>query len=451
MNFANKRIKKLSKSDIILEKIKQYAYIETLSLVGIFLLIGYLINPQDVCFVETQISYALILLAILTLFHGFENGLIAIGMLSGAMWFFYPEFPYTDFLVLLLMTMIFSEFHYYWTKKIKELQVEANYKTTKLNELSKAFYTLKISHDQLEKNYVVKPMSIRSAIEDIVTDTQLMQKDKTDENIARFYTNFLLLLEKSFNVNSALIIHKNRGHEDEELSAQNAAVTYSSLCEEYSKEEISRSYLFNRALHFKQPVYISDKAGEPTLESKEDSKFLVAIPFTLGNHVASVLLIDRMPFMSFNKENLISISILLEYLSISISHTNTPDDFYTIVAVQESAFTYEYNRLRYIHDKYGVNSSLMVLKLESELQTLKVHKQILQMLRALDLVTLAHYGEFHYIILLFPLSDESSALGFLKRLKHNIKYEKDKAFETMHFGLEQIELMNNYIEDNYDK
>jgi len=451
MNFANKRIKKLSKTDIILNKIKKYAYLETIVIVSIFLFIGYIFNPNDICFVQTQVSYALILLAVITLFHGFENGLVTIGMFSIAMWFFYPEFPYTEFLVLLMMTMIFSEFHYYWTKKIKELQVEANYKTTKLNELSKAFYTLKISHDQLEKNYVVKPMSIRNAIENIIQSDEKLEDMSINEKTTQFYKNFLFLLEKSFSVNSALIIHKNQGHKEEELTAENSSVTYSPLCEEYSKDEILSSYLLNRAMHFKQPVYISDKTGEPSLNSKEDSRFLVAIPFISANHVSSVLLIERMPFMAFNKENLISISILLEYLSISISQNTIPQDSYEISAVEDTNFTYEYNRLRYIYDKYSVNSTIMIIKIESELQTLKVKNKIEQMLRALDMVTVTQYNDFHYIILLFPLSDSSSALGFLKRLKHNIKYVKDKQFETMHFKINQLTLLNKYIEDNYEK
>ncbi len=451
MNFTNKRIKKLSKSDILLNKIKKYAYLETISIVVFFLFIGYIFNPQDVCFLETQISYTLILLAIITLFHGFENGLMAVGMLAAAMWIFYPQFPSTDFLILLMMTMIFSEFHYYWTKKIKELKVEANYKTTKLNELSKAFYTLKISHDQLEKNYVVKPMSIRNAIEEIIGNNRHLDRDKSDENREKFYKEFLALLEKSFNVNSALILHKSQEYENEELSAQNTAITYSAVCEKYAKDEIFNSYLFNRATRFKQPVYISDKDGEPTLHAKEDSKFLVAIPFGMGDNISSVLLIDKMPFMSFNRENLISISILLEYFSISISQINISKNFYKISSVGNIDFTYEYNRLRYIYDKYNVNSSMMVLKLESELQTLKVHKTILQMLRALDLVTISKYNNFHYIILLFPLSHSSSALGFLKRLQHNIKYDKDREFESMQFKLNQIELLNKYIEDDYGK
>ena len=451
MNFTNKRIKKLSKKDILLNKIKRYAYLETISIVSVFLFIGYIFDPQDICFIEKQVSYALILLAIITLFHGFENGLIAIGMLATAMWIFYPQFPSTDFLILLMMTMIFSEFHYYWTKKIKELKVEANYKTTKLNELSKAFYTLKISHDQLEKNYVVKPMSIRSAIEEIIGNNRHLDKDKSDENREEFYKEFLVLLEKSFNVNSALILHKSQDNANEELSTQNTTITYGTVCEKYAKNEIFNSYIFTRAIRFKQPIYISDKEGEPAPYTKEDSKFLVAIPFSMGDKVSSVLLIDKMPFMSFNRENLISISILLEYFSISISKINIPNNFYRISSVEDIEFTYEYNRLRYIYDKYNVNSSMMILKLESELQTLKVHKTILQMLRALDLVTVSKYNSFHYIILLFPLTDSSSALGFLKRLQHNIKYDKDREFESMQFKLNQIELLNKYIEDDYGK
>ena len=438
---------------MLLNKIKKYAYLETIGIVTFFLFIGYIFNPQDICFIKTQVSYALILLAIITLFHGFENGLMAVGMLAVAMLIFYPQFPSTDFLILLMMTMIFSQFHYYWTKKIKELKVETNYKAAKLHELSKAFYTLKISHDQLEKNYVVKPMSIRSAIEEIIGDNRDHNKDKSNENREEFYKEFLALLEKSFNVSSALILHRNQEYTNEELSAQNTAITYSSVCEKYAKDEIFNSYLFNRAIRFKQPVYISDKEGEATLDTREDSKFLVAVPFpyAMEDNISSVLLIDKMPFMSFNRENLTSISILLEYFSISISQVNIPNNFYKISSVKDIEFTYEYNRLRYIYDKYNVNSSMMILKLESELQTLKVHKTILQILRALDLVTVSKYNNFHYIILLFPLSDSSSALGFLKRLQHNIKYDKDREFESMQFKLNQIELLNKYIEDDYGK
>jgi len=447
MIFAHKRIKKISKLDIFLNKVKRYAYLETISIVGVFLLVGYFISKQDICFVHKQISYVLILLAIITLFHGFENGLVAIGMLSLSMWAFYPEFPYIDFLVTLMMTMIFSEFHYYWTRRIKELTVEANYKAAKLNELSKAFYTLKISHDQLEKNYVVKPMSIRNAIESIITTAKELQTDDTNERTAKFYKNFLALLEKSFNINSGFIIYKN--NINHQLIKENSNITYSSTCEEYSKDEIMNSYLVDRAIQFKQPIYISDAVGEPSLENKENSRFLVAIPFVLENNVNSVMVIDRMPFMAFNKENLISISILLEYLSLAIIKNKTLTNSYHINKVTDDDFTYEYNRLRYIAENYLVDSTIMVIKIDNELQTKKVHEKIKQMLRSLDIATVVRHKKSSFIILLFPLSDDSSALGFLNRLKHNIKDDYYKQFQNMNFSTKELDLLNEYIEDDY--
>lgn len=450
MNFAQKRIKKLSRKEIILNKIEKYAYIETFSIVGVFLLFGYLFNPQDICFVHTQVSFVLIILAVITLFHGFENGLIAIGMISVSMWLFYAEFPYVEFLIILMMTMIFSEFHYYWTKKIRELKVEAEYKGAKLHELSKAFYTLKISHDQLEKNYVVKPMSIRNAIEGIIKTAKELDSRDLDYKNSAFYEHFLALLERSFSVNSSFIVYKNEHHNDEVLSGTNSSVAYSSMCETYSKEEIMSSYLVTRAIEFQKPIYISDAAGEPSTHEKEDSKFLVAIPFTNAKNVQSVLVIDRMPFMAFNKENLISITLLLEYLSITMNKNKTLENAYAIEQLADDEFKYEYNRLRYIYDTFSVDSALMAIKIDNKLQTKKVHEKIIEMLRSLDVATLIENDETSFIILLFPLSDNASAVGFLNRLKHNLNNEKDKKFETMHFQIKELDLLNQYIRDDYN-
>ncbi|WP_297443355.1 PelD GGDEF domain-containing protein [Sulfurimonas sp.] len=449
MNYTNKRIKKLSKSDILLNKLRKYAYLETLVIVGIFLFVGYLINPADIAFVHTQVSYLIIILAIITLFHGFENGLLAVGVVSLAMWFFYTPFPSIEFLVSLMMTMIFSEFHYYWTKRIRELKVEADYKATKLDDLAKAFYTLKISHDQLEKNYVVKPMSIRNAIENIANTTKEIKTNNINKKNALYYEKFLALVEKSFSVNSALVIYLDDNHHEDILSVENALVTYSTTAEKYPKEEIFNSYVVDKALNVKQPVYISDKAGEPTLTSEQESHFLVAMPAVQNNKVSAVLVVERMPFMSYNRENLISIAILLEYLAIEISKEHTLQMIDKITNVHDDTFTYEYNRLQYLKDMYNVDSSIMVLKISNELQTIKVHEKIIHMLRSLDMSTQVQHNKFHYIIILFPLSDKSSAQGFLKRLKHNIKNEKDKEFETMNFTMNQLELINSYIQDSY--
>ena len=164
MKINNSRLQEKSKLDLLVEKLHAHAYIETLVILFSYLLVGWLINPDDICILNGQISYILILLSVITLFHGFETGLLSISILAIFMWFFYSTFQYVEFLTALMMTLIYGQFHYYWTRRINDSEISSEYKSTKLDELSKSFYALRISHDQLEKNYVIKPMSLRNTI-----------------------------------------------------------------------------------------------------------------------------------------------------------------------------------------------------------------------------------------------------------------------------------------------
>jgi hypothetical protein len=442
MKHITKRIKKLSQLEYLVKKIRRYSYLETFTLITAFLIIGYTVDPQDICLTQEKIPYLLILLAILTLFHGFESGFIAMTLISLSMWLFYERFPYVPFLVYLMMVLIFSEFHYYWTKKIRELTIGDDYKASKLDELSKAFYSLKISHDQLEKNYVLKPMSIRSAIEMII-----LNRDKNDLQ----YLDFLILLEKSFSLQSGFIIHKTDHHHDKTLTPQNSLISYTRSYEKDEKEDlIFDDYIVTQALSRKKPVFISDATKNPTLDTAGESRYLAAVPTVYNNEVLSLLVIERMPFMAFNKENLISIAILLEYLSIDIYKEKTLQHSAKITSIfSEKSFIYEYNRLKYLQQKYKIDSTLLIMKIDNELQTKRVFEKIQRLLRSLDIVTQTKNKEIYYLVVLFPLNDQAVALGFLNRLLYNLKREKDKQFEHMIFSIKQEKLIYQYITDDY--
>ena len=451
MQLPNKRKKELSKHAAFITFFQEYAYAETLVILGLFFLIGYLISPQDICLLHQDVPYLIILLTVITLFHGFQSGFFAMAMVSFCMWYFYTKFPYIDFLIHLLIVMIFSEFHYYWTKAIRELKLDNEYKASKLDELSKAFYSLKISHDQLEKNYVLKPMSIRSAIEEIFEQDTTLKSDDTDEKNEHYYQKFLTLLEKSFHVESGFIVYKLHHYDKEFLSEKSSAVLYSSVCEAYEKNEIFDDYLLNKAINYKQPIYISDELGNPDINVNEDSNFIAAIPSVYNDKVIAVLVIERMPFMSFNRENLTSIAILLEYISISIFQHNLLSETQEMVIIKDKEFRYEFIRLHHIYTIYKVDSTLMAIKLTNELQTLRVSEKIKHMLRSLDLVTTIKENNFYFIVLLFPLNDKSAAMGFMNRLLDTIENEKDKQFEYMTFSIHSTKLLNNYLRDNYNE
>jgi len=451
MKIKSGRIQEKSKLTRAVDFLKKYSYLETSTIIIFYLVVGYLINPQDICLLNAQASYILILIAIVTLFHGFENGLLAVGILSIAMWYFYPVFQYIDFLMILLMTLLFSEFHYYWTKKIKEAEISSDYKGAKLDELSRAFYGLKISHDQLEKNYVVKPMSIRHSIEKIVTmNSDVKTQEDVDTQNKTYYQNFLIMLEKSFNVNSGFVIYKKDTQHDNILDVENILTSYGTNSQEHINQEILDDYLVDMAISRKQAIYISDDKGEPTLAKDKNSKFIAAIPSVINDVVVSVLVIEKMPFMAFNRENLTSVAILLEYFTLEILEKNTLRLWDEVSIIKEEKFRYEYARMKHLYLEFDVNSIVLVLRIKSELQSAKIYEKIKKMLRSLDMVTRVDENGLYYIALFFPLHDQSAALGYLNRLLNSIEEEKDKKLDYMTFDMKQTELLNKYLREDYD-
>jgi len=442
-----KRLGDRLKSNRLIQLLRKYSYVETLFLIAIFLISGYFFSPDDICLTQKDVPYLLILLAIVTLFHGFESGILALGIIAFVMWFFYESFPYVHFLVNLLMVMIFSEFHYFWTKQIKELKTTNEYTTTKLDELANAFYSLKISHDQLEKNYVLKPMSIRSAIEEILHHDR--EQDVQDESF--YFSDFLALLEKSFHLQGGFILYAKGESKDEYLTQENSHITYSSTSETYTKEEIFKEYLVDKAINYKQAVYVSDDEGNPTLKKKlEDSNFLAAIPVVYNKKILALLVIEKMPFLAFNRENLISLAILFEYLLITALKEKLLKQSKQLLFIQEREFRYEYIRTSMLHQKYNVTSTLMVFKIKNEIQSVKIFEKAQHMLRSLDILTQYKSPKgLYFILFLFPLNDKAAAIGFLNRLLSNLEDERDKKFEHMLFRVYEEELIQKYIEDDY--
>ncbi|MEA2091804.1 MAG: PelD GGDEF domain-containing protein, partial [Campylobacterota bacterium] len=180
-------------------------------------------------------------------------------------------------------------------------------------------------------------------------------------------------------------------------------------------------------------------------------EYIAAIPAMQENEVVSVLVIKRMPFMAFNRENLTSISILLEYFSIEIRNKNILSVHDEISIVPDEQFRFEYARLKHLFKKYKVDSILLVLRIDNELQATRIYEKIVKMLRSLDMVSMVEQNDLYYVTLLFPLHDKAAALGYLNRLLNSLNEEKDKEFNYMTFNLSQTELLNKYLREDYGK
>ena len=456
MSSKNQRLKEKTKLDTASKLIHEYAYAETLALVSLFLLIGYYVDPKDICLLNANIPYIILILTIITLFHGFESGVLALTIISLAMWFFYPSFDYMHFLTFLLMTLLLSQFHYYWTMRLQRAEVDADYKSHKLAELSRAFYTLKISHDQLEKNYVVKPMSIRNAVKYILNlNEKIAHDDSVHEKQRAYHTNLLELLEKSFNLTTGHLLYlqgalSQENLQEKEFKEENLGVVSIGTDEKVKVSTFLQDYIVDKAIARKSPVYISDETGEPTVTNKEQSKYLAAIPSLINDTIVSVLVIEKMPFMFFNREYLTSMTIIHEYFTLETYKTVQIVDFSEVELIDDKEFKFEIYRMKELYERFHVDSVLLVLRMTSELRAMRLMDRLEKMLRALDMLHLVTYEERYYITILMPMHDKASAVGLLNRLRTTLEDEEDQKFDHMIFNMRQLKLLNKYYKNDYE-
>jgi hypothetical protein len=425
-----------SRSKLNLAKfLAKFEFLESIFIIVIYLTIGYYLNHNDICMINYKFPIIFVVLAVLILFYGIQIGILSIFIFAIVIYLNYKPFPIETFLAIFAISLTFVQFNYIWKKRIEEAELNAEYKDEKLSELSNAFYSLKISHDQLEKNYIIKPMSIRLILEQLIDELINFKSTGVVSVNEMLYFKLLEILKQSFHLKKGIVIFSK--DIKQEVSLDNLII--SSLGKNsYTKEDILNNYIVNQAMVKKMPVFLSN-------ENTYETEFLAAIPTLYKDRVINVLIIEDMPFTSFERENLTSISIILQYVSIEVlkyqffGQENRCIDF-----IEDRDFKFELNRLLSIYDSFKKTSSLMVFILHSEIDAIKLYEFIEKSLRALDKVTFLKRNNMFYVIVLFPLNEKEVAVGFLNRLKSNLK-NNNYYKEYMIFDLSRLDLFYEYI------
>ena len=290
------------------------------------------------------------------------------------------------------MTLILGEFHFYWYRKNLKASQELYYAQLKLDEITRAFYTLKLSHDQLERTYVTKPMSLRSAISNI---EKIAKREKE-----RAVHEFLQFVKINFSVESSVLVFMER----KKIESSYGEADFS-----------SDDPMVEKAISSQSAVYISEA------ESETGSRYLAVLPFfnTQEHRPHALFCIEKMPFLAFNRDNLIAISILVSYF-IDELHKMVNLKNIDIDLPVDDDMLYEILRLNKFHQKFGVNATLLIFKVSDQLLSHLLDEKIKKSLRALDM-----YSQFtqskgenvqNIFFLLFPFADTPSAQGFVNRL-----------------------------------
>ena len=400
----------------------KYAYIETFILVCVYLAVGYWLSPDDICLLNHSILPLAILLAVVTLFHGITSGLLAIVMIGIAMKFGYAQFDYRSFLGLLVLVLIFGEFHYYWNKVISRLEGEAAFNREKLQELGNAFYMLKISHDQIERSYIVKPMSIRNSIS-VIKKEFYDTGDRSD-----CYQNFIKMLKKTFSIEKAVLVEI-----ENERTYKTLAISHDT--EDFDPDDL----LVKDAYEKQQPLYVSD------FKYHVGSRYLAAIPSVVHDRVVGMFIIEKMPFLSFNKDTLVSISILTDYIFIESKKVFILKNMNAYFPQFGENFRFETYRVHKIWEQSGVLSSLLVFRTSDDLTMHRVEEIMRKNLRTPEVLDRIEINGIHILAVLFPFNDTAFIDGFMERINRAKDIESILGLESIRISISQLELLHSFV------
>ncbi|MCX7738318.1 MAG: hypothetical protein N2Z80_02730 [Hydrogenothermaceae bacterium] len=373
----------------------KFLIIEIMIFILIIYVIGSFINKEDPLFLNSELNFLfhLLPLSIMTLFYGMFAGLVYFSLFSGVSLLIYGSLNHTYYLSLLLFLLIFSEFWFYWDKRLKEYRERYIYADEKLRDMARNLLLVKLSHDQLERFYVTKPISIRKLIFDIRKDI-LSNKDK-DEVLKRVFD----LVVANFNLEKAGLF---------ELDEKNNLIHRLNTggLTEADKDDSLVKY----AIEDQNITYITEIVKE------EFTKYICVIPFSENSEVKYLLVIEKMPFLNLNLDTLLSINLIVEYVLKEFSDLKMIERIYKRFREFGVEFLKEVERMNYMYNKFRIESTVVYMYVNDVEET--VPDMVIGNTRGLDVSTKLEFTSqnFQGIAILLPFTDLYGANMFIKRV-----------------------------------
>ena len=396
----------------------KFVIAETVLFATILMGIGIYTNSKDPLFIYSSVNPYVILSLSLTLFYGLLGGLIFIGSSIPFFYFFYHNFPVKFLLWDLLLVLIAGEFFFYWKKKIQLAEEESAYFKDKLRKQTTDFILLKLSHDQLERHYLIKPVSIRSVLE------QIKQHIIKDKNTA--LKNLLNIINEAFNVEKGnFYLLTNNGFKE---------VGYIGKSEPLDTNDP----LVKEAIEVGKTVFVSSRF--------EKTKYLAVIPvFDPKNEdeIVALFTLKEIPFRYLNADNILSINVALIWFIAELKKGEAARKLLEKIPYLPLEFAVEVETLRKLNLKFDIDSYIVIFKIEKEYFDLIDFIQ--RRIRGIDIAFYKKDEKTDSFLLyvLLPLSPLPSAEGFVKRIIKEVKRQIGKE------AIEKIDIkylkVDNYI------
>ncbi|MBC7962990.1 MAG: PelD GGDEF domain-containing protein [Steroidobacteraceae bacterium] len=384
---------------------KAVPWLETVGITLLAPAIGALLDGSDPFFLKATFPWLWFGPLLVALRYGIAMALTSVSLLAllwlGMSWNGLTEnvFPLNFMLGGTLLALIAGQFSSVWSNRLRLSNQLSRHATERFEQLSRAYFMVRLSHDRLEQNLISRPVTLRQAMTEL---RRLMTNSVGALNSATCGELMSILVNYCSLTSAALYPVQD----DRILTKPLAKCGQESPC-------LPDDLLLQSAMESGHTAYQS----ADRLREEQHSLYLVAAPLTTSSgKLLGVLLVTDMPFMALHRETLQILGVLLAYAADHVEAAGSAGQLLAVYPDCPTIFGAELFKLVRLRRDLEISSALMVISISPQPRREEICLMLERQLRGLDHGWRRDLGWAVQYAILMPFSGPAATEGYMARL-----------------------------------
>lgn len=325
--------------------------------------------------------------------YGFVSALLILAALGAAInqqWQAASEFPLAWAIGIVIVAMVAGEFRDMWGRRLHRLEGAYQYRAERLEEFTRNYQLLRLSHDRLEQTVANSGLSLREGIMHLQSALDGIEElaESSLQKLIEFVAEYGALTQ-------ACIVG---------ITADRIDTTriLAHVGENFSIDE--NDLVLRTALESGELATINLIAENPA----DQDQLLAAIPMSDSTgEIYAMLLVKSMPFFAFHENNLKLIAVLAAH---GIDHLR-----FGAATSSTARFIASFERVYQDFKKFGLEA--MLLRLSGErAEVMAAYEKLISSVRAIDMICVTDNKVQPVIWIMLPLTNATDAQAWMQRV-----------------------------------
>lgn len=384
---------------------------ETLAVTALFVGMGAWNRPEDPFYINGSFPWPVLAPLLMGLRYGFFYALVSALLLLGALgvgyqegWIPSTEFPYVWAIGVLIFSLLAGEFRDYWGRRLEKLEASNRYRQVRLEEFTRNFYLLKVSHDRLEQQLAGSSSSLREALRRLYHEIAHARGQGLTPETGEL---MLQLLIRYGQLQIAAI-----------YPVSNQTLGDNPVARIGAFDDIrGDDPLLQHALSEKKLVSVQNEYLQRMNDLNTD--LLLALPLIDSRQtLLGMVVVKAMPFFNFQPKTLRLLAILAGHMADMIQEQLQVKD---PGSAEWRQFRFQLLRASRDARQYGLPTALIRFTFTDIEEALLVAERMRQLRRGLDVITELPPSGQPGLAILLPLTDELGQAAYLQRLDDAVR------------------------------